>query len=279
MTGTEKTPSEISDFKEHHTDITVSFTVTATKEKIDSFEREKDGFYGKFKLSTTISTNNMNLFDVNGKIHKYKTPLEILKTFFCHRLGFYIKRKAMLLEKMKKELNILVNKVRFVEEVCQGDLVVSNRKRTKILAELNDRGYDVHPKEDSNTSSEDESENDESVDDKPSDAELSKSYEYLLGMKIWNLTFERAEELRMQRAEKTEEVEKLKSMTPEDIWLTDLDAIDKALNERDVDLDAEAKREMQAQSKNKARVAKNASTVAKKARRSNKKVGDVRKIM
>ena len=59
MSSTDKSPSEISDFKENHTDTTVSFTVTATKEKIDEFEKFKGGLYGKFKLQTTISTKNM----------------------------------------------------------------------------------------------------------------------------------------------------------------------------------------------------------------------------
>ena len=57
--GSDKHQGEISDFQEHHTDTTVFFTVTATKEKIDEFERFKGGLYGKFKLQTTISTKNM----------------------------------------------------------------------------------------------------------------------------------------------------------------------------------------------------------------------------
>lgn len=119
MTGTDKSPSEISDFKENHTDTTVSFTIIATKEKIDEFEKEKDGLHGKFKLITTISTNNMTLFDSQGKIHRYKTSLDILRMFFHHRLDFYVKRKVILLEKMSNELKILENKARFVEEVCR----------------------------------------------------------------------------------------------------------------------------------------------------------------
>ena len=181
MTGTDKTPSEISDFKENHTDTTVSFTVTATKDKIDEFEKFKGGLLGKFKLTTTISTNNMTLFDDQGKIHKYKTSLDILRMFFQHRLEFYGKRKAMLLEKMSKELTILENKARFVQEVCNGELVVSNRKRKELLHDLQERGYDLFPK-DGKKETIDEEDDDEQVEESTSDAELSKGYEYLLGM-------------------------------------------------------------------------------------------------
>ena len=99
-------------------------------------------------------------------------------------------------------------------------------------------------------------EDDESIDETPSDAELAKGYKYLLGMKIWSLTFERVEELRRQRAEKAEEVEKREGTSPKDIWLTDLDAIDEALNERDIELDVEAKKELQAQTKNRLTIRK-----------------------
>ncbi|KAL7552981.1 hypothetical protein ACHAWF_016218 [Thalassiosira exigua] len=272
MTGSDKSPSEISDFKENHTDTTVSFTVIATKAAIDSFEKAKDGLTGKFKLSTTISTKNMTLFDDQGKIHKYKTSLDILRMFFQHRLEFYVKRKVMLLEKMAKELKILSNKARFVQEVCEGDLIVSNRKRTELLADLKERGYDLFPKDEKKSDSgEAEEEEEEAVEENTSDAELAKGYEYLLGMKIWSLTFERAEELRRQRAEKAEEVKKLEATSPEAIWLTDLDAIDEALDEREMDIASELKKEMQAQSKSKARNKKVAKKNVKKSKKAAKK--------
>ena len=271
-TGTDKTPSEILDFKENHSDTTVAFTVIASKENIDSFEKGKDGLYGKFKLSTTISTNNMTAFDLEGKIHKYKTPLGILRMFFDHRLRYYDKRKDMLLEKMKKELKILDNKARFVEEVCLGDLVVSNRKRTELLAELQSRSYDLYPKDDGKYVSEDDEDvGEDSIEESTSDSELAKGYEYLLGMKIWTLTFERAEELRKQRAEKADEVEHLEGTTPETIWLADLDAIEEALDERDILLDAESKKGHQAQ--------KRAGKAAAKKKKIKRKSNEVRKIL
>lgn len=268
MTGTEKTPSEISDFKEGHTDTTVHFTVIATKAKVDEFEKAKGGLVGKFKLSTTISTNNMTLFDEGGKIHKYKTALDILKMFHHHRLGFYVKRKALLLKKMAQELKVLSNKARFVEEVCRGELIVSNRKRKELLADLQERGYDLILKEDKKAKfDEGEADDEDPVDESASDADLAKGYEYLLGMKIWSLTFERAEELRRQKAEKEGELKKLEATAPEAIWLTDLDAIEEALDERDVEIAKDLKKEEQAQGKNKAQQAKKKVAAAKRAKK------------
>lgn len=78
------------------------------------------------------------------------------------------------------------NKARFVEEVCSGDLVVSNRKRSELLAELAERGYEVSSKDEDEASefelNEEDKESDGLDEDSP-DAELAKGYEYLLGMK------------------------------------------------------------------------------------------------
>ena len=273
MTGTDKSPSVISDFKENHTDTTVSFTITASQENIDAFEKGKDGLMGKFKLSTTISTNNMTLFDVDGKIHKYKTSVDILRLFFNHRLEFYVKRKDMLLDKMRKELKVLENKARFVEEVCEGDLVVSNRKRTELLAELSERGYDLCPKDDKTKSKEDDDDDDEIMEESSSAAELAKGYEYLLGSKLWTLTFERAEDIRRQKADKEAEVEALEGITPQSIWLSDLDELDGALVDRNKALAIEMKKAVQSQSQSasKKRVAKQAKAVAKKVTKSKTK--------
>ena len=95
-------------------------------------------------------------------------------------------------------------------------------------------------------------------------------------MKIWSLTFERAEELRRQ---KEEEVKKLEATSSEQIWSADLDAIEEAMAERDVLIAADLKDKIAAQSKNKARVSKKKATkkpAAKKAAK--KKKGDVSEI-
>jgi hypothetical protein len=95
-------------------------------------------------------------------------------------------------------------------------------------------------------------------------------------MKIWSLTFERAQELRRQKSDKAEEVTKLTATSPEAIWLADLDAIDEALDERDVEISAELKREVQAQNKNKVHAANKVTAAKKKAIKGKKKKDEVR---
>lgn len=248
LTGDGKTPPDIKDFRENHTDTTVSFTIVCTKDKIDEFEKEKNGLLGKFKLTGSLTTTNMNLFDAEGRITKFEDTRDILTTFFDLRLGYYDKRKVMLLEKLRIERLKLSNKARFVKEVCSGELIVSNRKRQDILFDLKDRGYDTFFAEKKKEM--DSSEDEEDQDEGRSDSELAKGYDYLLGMKIWSLTFEKAEQLLAELAAKTEALEELEGTTPGQIWLKDLDAIEAALDDRDAMFKQNHEEEITAQKKN-----------------------------
>lgn len=244
-----KIEAEIKDFKENHTDATVSFTVICAKELIDKFEQEPKGLLGKFKLTGSVSTSNMHLFDAEGRITKYNTPEDMLQEFFTLRLDFYERRKALLLQRLRREQKILRNKARFIEEVCSGDLVVSNRKRASILADLQGRGYDMMEKEEEKKEVPDDEDEEASQEEELSDAELARGYEYLLGMKIWSLTYEKAEELRRQLKEKSIEVDNLEATAPSQLWLNDLDEIEVALDERAEEMARAAKEEGKAQKK------------------------------
>jgi DNA topoisomerase-2 len=267
ITGDEKkkVDPEIKDFTENHTDTTVSFTITATKEMIDKFEKEKDGLYGKFKLKTKISTSNMNVFDKHGRIAKFANPEALLDSFYRERLHYYQLRKNHLLGQMRREQRILNNKARFVEEVCAGTLVVSNRKRLELLAELKDRDYELFPKQANNGRKDHESESEEEEDnDTDANSDLAKGYEYLLGMKIWSLTYEKAQQLRRELSEKTKAVEDLEATSPKQLWRNDLKALEGELDDRDQAYADAAEEEIKAQGKNKKHQAKKKKQTRKK---------------
>uniref|UniRef100_A0A7S2S1P6 DNA topoisomerase (ATP-hydrolyzing) n=1 Tax=Eucampia antarctica TaxID=49252 RepID=A0A7S2S1P6_9STRA len=206
----------------------------------------------------------MNLFDEFGKITKFPNPEAMLEVFFPLRLDFYVKRKELLLKVLRREQSMLANKARFVEEVCEGELIVSNRKRKDILEDLKSRGYELFFKEENQNTDEDNDGSEENaVAESKSDAELAKGYEYLLGMKIWSLTFEKAEQLREQLAVKTQEVAELEATPSSQIWKNDLLAIEAALDERDVEMEAAEAAEIDAQNKNSRRQVKKGKTAKK----------------
>ena len=57
LVASEKTPACIKDYKEHHTDTTVSFTVTMTEDQMR--DALAQGIDKRFRLESTISTSNM----------------------------------------------------------------------------------------------------------------------------------------------------------------------------------------------------------------------------
>lgn len=261
-TAKEASP-DIKDFQEFHTDTTVKFVIHAEESKINEWEKlPKGGLYNKFKLISSMSTTNMHAFDTSNKIVKYENPEFILKAFFDLRMDFYVKRKELLVKKLRQQQAILSNKARFVEEVCSGDLVVSSRKKMELLQDLQSREYDLFDNTKENSPEVDEEEEEET-----SLSDLAKGYEYLLGMKIWSLTYEKAEELRAQLAERTAELEELEGTEPSTIWSRDLDAIEEALDIRDDEIKEAALDEQKAVKK----TAKRQATKQKKAAVAKKK--------
>ncbi|AQK73842.1 DNA topoisomerase 2, partial [Zea mays] len=159
---------------------------------------KEEGLVKKFKLTTTIGTTNMHLFDSDGKIRKYDTPEQILEEFFQLRLEFYCKRKEALLKNIKLDLKKLENKVRFIRCVVDNEIIVNNRKRADLFLELRHKNFDPFPKkkkkaEPTAVGAIEEEENEESPETAagvdPSD------YEYLLSMSIGTLTLEKIQEL------------------------------------------------------------------------------------
>ena len=253
----EKEP-DVKTFVENHTDVTVSFTVTTSAAKIDEFNRAKGGIFGKLKLAGKLSTTNMQLFNEDAVIQKFETPTEIMKTFFEKRLDFYVRRKALLLQKLHRQERMLSNKARFVLAVCEGDLIVNNRKKAELLSELKEIGYELF-------SSTDHDESEEDNDD------LAAGYSYLLNMKIWSLTYEKVEELKAELADTQNRVQELENTTEQNIWLKDLDELEEALDERDAALEGLAKDERNAKKKTTKRNAKKKKkTVAAKKQKKKK---------
>lgn len=222
----------IKDFKENHTDTAVLFTISLEPKTLQEFVQAPGGIMKKFKLETTISTSNMHLFDAKGRIRKYETPLEVLEEFYSIRLDFYDRRKTSMLAKLQDQIKMLSNKTRFILSVIDGTLVVSNRKKQDILDQLVQDGYDIilaSSKKSKKQSNNDDNSGDEL--DETADVNLSAGYDYLLSMKIMSLTKERVEKLRAELQDREQEFRDLEAKSVQELWLADLDNLDKVLDE------------------------------------------------
>lgn len=139
--------------------------------------------------------------------------------------------------------------MRFIREVVEGTLVVSNRKKADLCAELKVKGYTPLPKEavleasiagavdhvEGSDETEDGSEEETIVEEKPAVGTASKTipgteYDYLLSMAIGTLTYEKMQQLWHERDTKKAEFDELTKTPSKSLWLRDLDALNNQLD-------------------------------------------------
>tara|TARA_B110000971_G_scaffold34781_1_gene32634 strand:- start:381 stop:1319 length:939 start_codon:yes stop_codon:yes gene_type:complete len=168
------------------------YTISSWKNKIG-----KDGISvleNKLKLTSTLSTSNIYAFDENLQIKKY-TVDNILNEWFNVRKGVYVNRRKIMLEKLKKELDIIKYKTRFITEIVDDVRIINKKPKAVIIQELLDSDY---PK-------------------------FNKSYDYLLKMDLYKLTYEEIESLKNKCDMKQLDYDTLEAQTAGELWGVDID--------------------------------------------------------
>ncbi|XP_072747541.1 DNA topoisomerase 2 isoform X2 [Anoplolepis gracilipes] len=262
--GTDKTPAVITDYKEYNTDTAVHFIVILNRDKL--LELERDGLHKAFKLQTTMTITSMCAFDENLCLNKYDRVVQILKGFYKLRLEMYHKRKDYLEGILKAESAKLSNQARFILEKCDGTLVIENKKKKDMIAELVRRNYDSDPVIVWKLSQNREQVLEEVAggnDDESTPTAIAiekENFDYLLGMTMWSLTKEKKDELLRQRDEKIGELKRLQARTPISLWKEDLDNLLAELNKLEEKELKEEKKTKQNEKKPPSRFYKNEDT-------------------
>jgi DNA topoisomerase-2 len=197
----------LMDFSNNSTEKVVRFTLKFKKEDLN-YLKNNDEFENTFKLTDSKYTNysNMHLYNNKGIICKYDNVEDIMKEFYLIRLVFYTKRKEYMLKSMKKELDVIEAKVRFIEGFISGEVNILHKEDEEIEAMLVEKNFpkfgsgDIDNSEDSN----------------------SYSYDYLLNMKIKSLTKKKVEELKKLFDSKMGFYNELISKSEKDLWKADL---------------------------------------------------------
>lgn len=127
--------------------------------------------------------------------------------------------QEVLLNVLQSELLKLENKVRFIEGVVDGDIIVTNRKRADLFFELKQKGFAQFQKKivESGVSG-------------GTEGNGENGYDYLLSIPIGTLILEKVRELRAEKDKIYGEVDDLKKATPMSLWTKDLDALEKELD-------------------------------------------------
>eukprot|EP00397_Hematodinium_sp_SG-2012_P001092 GEMP01001093.1.p1 GENE.GEMP01001093.1~~GEMP01001093.1.p1 ORF type:complete len:1372 (+),score=322.59 GEMP01001093.1:171-4286(+) len=233
-----------------HTEARVHFVLELTQAGMKYCERV--GFEQALRLTSSISTANMMLFDATGKVKNYKSATSIISDFAVVRLDAYERRKAYLLGAMAMSEKTMTNQTRFILMVIAKTLKIRRRKMQDIMQELKEVGFDTmtelralgqdkdEPVDTEEKDDADEGE-DKSDDEREDDEDAPvgeglvarKEYAYLIDMPLSSLTYEKVEELKKTLRERVDARELLERTSTRDLWEADLKTLEEALDLED----------------------------------------------
>ena len=135
-----KIQPSIRDFTSLCTEVVIHITVVFPKGKLSELEKSVEppnninGVEKLLKLTTTLSTTNIHMFNKDFKLHKYANVFEIIDEFYGVRLQTYQKRKDFQIENIQKILKKLSNKSKYILKVLDGSIDL----RHKTTVQVND---------------------------------------------------------------------------------------------------------------------------------------------
>jgi DNA topoisomerase-2 len=201
-------PLGFKGFDDLYNDIDVKFILYFTDDGYDAVKDDKDKFEKKFKLTSSWKTTNMTCFDTEFNIVKYKTVGDILEKFIEKRLPLYEARRLSILKTLKKQIEELDAKRRFIQAILDDRLILQKKSDEEIVEQL--KNCNIPPL---------------TNPDKPDDYD---SYEYCNRMRIDRVKQSAVIELDRQITEKNGEIEHLESETAESLWVSDLNEFEDA---------------------------------------------------
>ena len=201
-----KNKAFVKDYNDMSTDTTVDIEITLNEPIDESLDSSNmyNNFEKLMKLYTSLSTNNMHLFNDEEKLMKFDNEKEIVDSYFPVRLKYYQKRKDYMVDALQKELTLLSNKARYIQENLDGEIDLRKKKREEILEMMVARKYAV--------------------------IEDDTDYKYLLKMPMDSVSAENAEKLINDRINKEAELCVIQSTSIENMWLKDLDELKQYLD-------------------------------------------------
>lgn len=146
-----------------------------------------------FKLSVKVSTAQMHLFDNENTLVRYEKTSDIIAQHANVRMKTYEKRLQYQIAQTEVDVQILLNKARFVQEIVDTTLVLTNKKKNEVRAALKDMKYYEH-----------------------------NNFNYLLDMQLFCVTIDEVQKLISLAQNMQDQLDALKTTTPKQLWLKEL---------------------------------------------------------
>jgi DNA topoisomerase-2 len=199
-----KIPPSIKDFisvcTETFVDVVVSFPKGELAKLLETRDvNGLDGVEKMLKLTTSVSTTNMHLFNSECKLRKYQNVGDIIDDFYTIRMTTYAKRKSYLIQELEHRLLKLSNRAKYILESLDGSVDLRKKTAQQVVELLESRGY----------------------------VRIDGDYKYLTKMPMDSVTQENVDAMLKEKQETENELQTLISTTIEQMWLSELSVFER----------------------------------------------------
>jgi DNA gyrase/topoisomerase IV subunit A len=153
--------------------------------------------------SDGASLENKDNFSKGFKkeIKIYDNTAQYLHDWIIDRLKWYHKRKTFILDNIKYHISIFEEKIRFIQAIIDKDIILEKKKKTEIINQIKTMEF----------------------------IKIDGKYDYLLNMPLWSLSEEKLKEFAKNIRELKKEYRELAKKEPRELWLSELNEVEKML--------------------------------------------------
>ena len=191
----------LRDYKDLSTDKDIHMELVFSSDTDLHHPLTLDKIVDQFKLTSSLSTNNMYLFNKDESLVKYDSPDSIINDFIDTRLEYYEKRKDKQIDVMENLLKLYSNKYTFIMELLNDTLDLRKKKSQEMETILTEKNYD----------------------------KIENSYHYLVKMPMDTVNEENVEKLKNDFDSTKQALEDLKNTTIVSMYYKELCELDKAI--------------------------------------------------
>jgi DNA topoisomerase-2 len=197
----------IKDFNSMSTENVVNITVVFPKGGLAILEKEIhgehiNGIEKLLKLTTTISTTNMYLFDSECKLRKYLKVEDIIDDYYKIRLLFYEKRKTNIINHLQSKLIKLDNRATYIIHLLNDTIDLRRKTNLQVCDLLSSMNFD----------------------------KMDDSFDYLIKMPMNSVTDENVDKIIREQSELQILLNETIKKTIKEMWLDDLTLFEKQYN-------------------------------------------------
>lgn len=201
-----KIPPQIKDFTSTCTESIINIVVVFPKDDLQRLENEMhendvNGVEKLLKLTTTISSTNMHMFNAELKLHKYDSVPEIIDDYYGVRLATYRKRIEYLITEFNDRFELLSNKMKYILLNLDGTIDLRKKTDSQVNSMLEEHRF----------------------------SKVENTFNYLIKMPMNSVTNENVQKIVKEKEEIEAQLRFYQNTTPEYIWLQELNKLEPLL--------------------------------------------------